>query len=429
MQPNGPGIADPCSVSERKAGGRLVTDVAQRTIAVTQAPRDDEIRLRVLSLPQRFRTDAANGLRAEWELSVDDETYTISVAKKSCRVRPGSSASAVARITADRDTWLAIDDGRVTGIDAFLSSRLTLRGNLDLAARLQSLFEPHARPRGPLDLEQLDVKAGDVNLSTYVVGEGPPVIALHGLGGTKISMLPIVSALAPYHRLIIPDLPGHGESDKPVSTQYTPRNYARIVRKLMDAFDVDRAIVIGNSLGGRVALELGIRSPDRVRALGLLAPAVPGFRVRYIMGFTRVIPTEVGAVPFPLRERWMKAAVRRLLGDPSKLPESAYQASAEEFIRIYRSPQARMAFFDSLRHLLTEPPKPFWAHMRRVRVPVQIVWGTSDRLVPVRLAPKLAGELPDAQLLVLPRVGHVPQFEATEQTTKALTTFIAGLEG
>jgi pimeloyl-ACP methyl ester carboxylesterase len=55
------------------------------------------------------------------------------------------------------------------------------------------------------------------------------------------------------------------------------------------------------------------------------------------------------------------------------------------------------------------------------------VWGTADRLVPVRLAPKLAGELPDARLLVLPRVGHVPQFEATAATNEALTTFVAGL--
>jgi pimeloyl-ACP methyl ester carboxylesterase/putative sterol carrier protein len=402
--------------------------VAQRTIAVTETPADDEVRLRVHSLPERFRRDAANGLSAEWELAVGGDVYTITVTKKSCRVRDGASASAGARITADRDTWLSLDDGRMTGIEAFLDGRLTLRGNLDLGARLQSLFEPHARPRGPLDFDQVEVKAGDVNLSAYVVGEGPPVIALHGLGGTKISMLPIVPALAPYHRVIVPDLPGHGESDKPATLQYTPRNYARIVRKLMDALDVDRAIVIGNSLGGRIALELGVRSPDRIRALGLLAPAVPGFRVRYVLGFTRIIPTEVGAVPFPLRERWMKAAVRRLLGDPSKLPESGYESAAEEFIRIYRVPAARMAFFDSLRHILTEAPKPFWARMRHVRVPVQIVWGTADRLVPVRLAPKLAGELPHADLLVLPRVGHVPQFEATEQTTKALTTLIAGLQ-
>ncbi len=402
--------------------------MAHRIASEGDVSGEDEVRRRVLSLPDRFRLDAANGLSAEWEIRIGDDTYTVTVTRKSCRAREGVARQPAARLWADRDTWLALDDGRMTGIEAFLAGRLALRGNLDLGARLQSLFEPHARPRGPLDLDQLDVEAGDVTLSTYVVGEGPPVLALHGLGGTKISMLPIVPALAPYHRLIIPDLPGHGASDKPVSTEYTPRNYARTVRRLMDALEIDRAIVIGNSLGGRVALELAVRSPDRVRALALLAPAVPGFRVRYVLGFTRIIPTELGAVPFPLREKWMKVAIRRLMGDPSKLPDAGYDGAAEEFIRIYRTPEARMAFFDSLRHLLTESPRPFWARMRHVRVPVQIVWGTADRLVPVRLAPKLAAELPDAELLVLPRVGHVPQFEATEATNAALTRFIAGLK-
>jgi len=401
--------------------------VAQPTTDVAPAPSEDEVRLRVASLPERFRREAANGLSAEWELQVGDNVYTITVTRRACRTREGPSTAATARIAADPATWVALDDGRTSGIEAFLAGNLILRGNLDLGARLQSLFEPHGRERGPLDLDQIDVDAGDVRLSTYVVGEGPPVVMLHGLGGTKISMLPLVPALAPHHRVIIPDLPGHGESAKPVSTEYTPRNYARTVRRLMDALDVDKAIVVGNSLGGRIAIELGVRSPDRVRALGLIAPAVPGFRVRYILGFTRVLPTELGAVPFPLREKWMKTAIRRLLADPSRLPDHGYTGAAEEFIRIYRSSEARMAFFDSLRHILTEQPRPFWAHVRRVRAPALIVWGTADRLVPARLAPKLAQELPHAELLMLPHVGHVPQFEVPERTSQAVAKFIAEL--
>jgi pimeloyl-ACP methyl ester carboxylesterase/putative sterol carrier protein len=414
------------SASASEPSGTLDLELARRPADATEEP--DEVRRRVLSLPERFRRAAADGLSAEWELRVDDAAYTITIDRRACRTREGESPNAAARLWADRDTWIALDDGRITGIEAFLAGRLALRGNLDLGARLQSLFEPNARPRGPLDFDQIEVKAGDLTISAYVVGEGPPVLALHGLGGTKISMLPLVPPLAQHHRLIIPDLPGHGASDKPVSTEYTPRSYARTVRRLMDALEVDRAVVIGNSLGGRVALELGVRSPDRVRALALLAPAVPGFRVRYVLGFTRVIPAELGAVPFPLRERWMKVAIRRLMGDPSKLPEAGYEGAAEEFIRIYRTPEARMAFFDSLRHIITEPPRPFWARVRHVRMPVLIVWGTADRLVPVRLAPKLAGELPDAELVVLPRVGHVPQFEATEATNAAIARFLAGLK-
>jgi pimeloyl-ACP methyl ester carboxylesterase len=399
-------------------------NVAQRLSVVTDR---DEVRARVLALPKRFRKSSVNGLKAEWELTVGQDVYTISVADKRCEAREGPSAAPVARITADPRTWLAVDDGELWGIDAVLSRRLEVHGNLDLGARLQTLFEPRARRRGPFDLEQVEVDADGLEMSAYVIGEGPPVVMLHGLGASKISLMPLIPPLVHAgHRLIVPDLPGHGASAKP-RTQYTPRFYARSVRALMDDLGIERAAVIGNSLGGRVALELAARSPGHVTGLVALDPAVPGFRVRYVLGFTRVIPTEVGAIPFPMRERWMRLAIKRLVADPSRLPEGGLQAASEEFIRIYREPVARMAFFDSLRHLLTEQPRPFWGHMRRVRVPALVIWGREDRLVPVRLAYKLADALPRGELMVLPGVGHVPQFEAPEETNGAILRFLADL--
>jgi pimeloyl-ACP methyl ester carboxylesterase/putative sterol carrier protein len=402
----------------------LIAKVA-RTLA--RDTREDEVRSRVLSLPRRFRRDAADGLAAEWELKVGEDTFTVAVMEQGCFTREGPSLAPAARLTADPETWLAIDDGSLWGIEAFLARRLTVTGNLDLGARLQTLFRPHGRDRSPFDLEQRDVNAGGLRISTYVVGEGPTVLVLHGLGASKISVLPILPPLVHAgHRLVVPDLPGHGESDKPRG-DYSPRFYARALRQLLDALEVERAAVVGNSLGGRVALEMAVRSPDRVTGLGLLDPAVPGFRVRYVLGFTRVIPTEMGAIPFPLREAWMKRAVRRLMADPARLPSAGFDAAAAEFIRIYRNPAARMAFFDSLRHILIEPPRPFWARVGRVRVPALVIWGEDDRLVPVRLAYKLKEALPGAELLVLAKVGHVPQFEAPEQTAGTLLRFLAEL--
>src|SRR5439155_5417597 len=145
--------------------------------------------------------------------------------------------------------------------------------------------------------------ADGVKLSCYLQGQGTPVLLLHGLGGGKVSLVPLMPELAERYRVIVPDLPGHGESDKPAA-DYTPRYYARVARCLLDELGVKSAVVIGNSMGGRIALELALRSSGRVTALGLLGPAVPGFRWRYVMGFTRVLPAEFGAVPFPLRERW-----------------------------------------------------------------------------------------------------------------------------
>ena len=83
-----------------------------------------------------------------------------------------------------------------------------------------------------------------------------------------------------------------------------------------------------------------------------------------------------------------------------------------------------MAFLDSLRHIVTEPPKPFWARMERVRQPALVVWGEKDRLLPVRLAPKLSEAMPNADLLILQNVGHAPQFEALERTNEILEDFL-----
>ena len=380
----------------------------------------DLIKKRVLALPRRFRGGSANGLSAEWELRVGRQSFSISVANHGCTVREGPGEAPQTIISTEPDTWLAIDEGLLTGGQAFLERRLTAQGNLDLAVRLETLFRRYRRAHRASDMEQLEVVANGLKVSCYALGKGRPIVLLHGLGASKITWLPLLAPLAEKHRVIVPDLPGHGESDKP-RQEYTPRFYARIVRHLMDAVDVERAVVVGNSLGGRIALELALRSPGRVTALALLDPSLPGLRWRYIMGFTRVFPTEIGAVPFPLRERWMEIMIRRLFARPGKLPSDGYSAAATEFIRIYRSPEARMAFFSTLRHIVTERPETFFASLRRIKQPALIIFGDEDSLVPARLGVRLAQHLPNSELVVLPDVGHVPQFEATEETLALLT--------
>jgi pimeloyl-ACP methyl ester carboxylesterase len=380
----------------------------------------ETIREHIRTLPRRFREQSANGLTAEWELRIGPQAFAVSIVDHGCFVREGPSTAPQTVITTEPATWLAIDEGLVDGSQAFLDRTVTITGNLDLAVRLQTLFKPYKRARRPADLDQIDIRADGVNLSCYVLGTGPTILLIHGLGASKISWLPILGPLAQHHRVLVPDLPGHGESDK-IRTDYSPRFFARVLRHLLDAMDVEQAMVAGNSMGGRIAIEMALRSPGRVAGLGLVAPAVPGLRWRYLLGFTRVIPTEFGAIPFPLRERWTELVLRRLFGDPSFLNEAALHAASNEFIRIYRNPVARMAFFSSLRHLLTESPEPFFSSLRRIKQPAVVVLGEHDRLVPPRLGVRLAEHL-RAELIVLPGVGHVPQFEATAETLSALST-------
>jgi pimeloyl-ACP methyl ester carboxylesterase/putative sterol carrier protein len=388
-----------------------------------RAPAEDPVIRRIRSLPKRFLSASVNGLAGVWELRIDERAFAVSVVAGDCHVLEGPAVAPNATISTDAATWLAMDEGAVMGIEAFLDRRLRVGGNLDLAVRLQSLFRPHGRAVRASDLRQVDVEVEGARVSTYQVGTGPPLLLLHGLGGTKISWLPIVPELARSYRLVIPDLPGHGESDK-LRTDYSMRTYAHLVRVLMDATDLPRAIVVGNSMGGRIALELALRSAQRVAGLALLDPALPGLRWRYLAGFTRVFPTEFGPLSFPLRRRWMEAAVRGLFAHPERLPKEAIAAAADEFIRIYSGPAARLAFASSLRHLVTERPGPFWASMRRVRQPSLVVFGDRDRLVPARFGAELAAHLHDCELHFLHEVGHVPQFEATEQTVRLLSPFL-----
>jgi pimeloyl-ACP methyl ester carboxylesterase len=389
-------------------------------------PDSDLVGKHVRTLPRRFRQDAANGLSAEWELRVGQEVFAISIADHACFVREGPCVAPSTVIVTDPDTWLDIDEGRTTGGEAFLSRRLSMSGNVDLAVRLQTLFRPYRRARRASDMDQIEVDAWGLRLSSYMVGSGPPVVLIHGLGATKITWLPLIPSLAERYRVIVPDLPGHGESEKP-KTDYTPRFFARTLRHLMDALDVDTAPILGNSLGGRIALELALRSPNRVDSLTLLDPSVPGMRWRYILGFTRVIPTELGAIPFPMRERMTRVILRRLFGDPGRLTDDAYSVAAKEFMRIYADPRARVAFFSALRHIITERPEAFYGSLRRIKQPTLVIFGDSDRLVPLRLGVRLSEHLPNCELVVLPGVGHVPQFEATDETIAAVGTFLASL--
>ena len=391
---------------------------------VKPAPSPEVVRERVLGLPKRFRSQIANGLAAEWELHIDRQVFAVTVGKHSCSITEGPGTAPHTTIWVDGATWLAIDDGSLTGPQAFLDRRLQLAGNLDLAVRLQTLFRPHHRARRPSDLDQVELVAGGVTLSSYVVGRGRPVLLLHGLGGSKISFVPLLAPLADArHQVIVPDMPGHGESEKP-RTEYSPRFFARVVRHLMDELGIERAAVVGNSMGGRIALELALRSPNRVESLALLDAAVPGLKWRSVIGFTRVVPTEFGAIPFPLRQKWMRNMLYRLFAHPERLGSDAIDLAAKDFLRVYSDGRARVAFLSALRHLVTEPPDAFWASMRRVKHPALVVVGGEDRVVPARLGIRLADSLPNAELLLLPRVGHVPQFEATEELVGPLLSFL-----
>jgi hypothetical protein len=206
----------------------------------------------------------------------EDASWDALLVDGGAHVLPAAGA-ADATLTADARTWAAIaEDGRAA-MRAYLSGRLEIRRNLHLGVGFLAATSGH---ENPARLRFRTVATRRARLSTLEAGSGPAVVAVHGLGGTKGSFLPTLAALAGGFRVIALDLPGFGDSDKPLGAAYDAPYFAAVVVDLLDALDIECAHLIGNSLGGRVVLEVGMRHPDRAGGLALLAPSLAWKRQR-----------------------------------------------------------------------------------------------------------------------------------------------------
>jgi pimeloyl-ACP methyl ester carboxylesterase len=331
----------------------------------------------------------------------------------------GRNPDAILR--ADPQTWSEITADTAAGLPAFRSRRLRIRRDLHLGVGFLAAVAPDTGA-GRLKLRTARTTAG--KLSTIEAGAGEPVLMIHGLGATKASFLPTLGALAPHYRAIALDLPGHGDSDKPLLAPYDARYFAEAVTALIDELNADRVHLVGNSMGGRVALEVGLRRPDRVNRLVLLTPSLAWLKGRPWAAPLKLVPPVLGAIqpaPRPIVEAIVKAVV------PGAQAEWT-AAGIDEFLRSYLTPRGRAAFYAAARNIyLEEPygPNGFWTRLPTLEPEALFVWGRKDPLVPIGFARHVREVLPDASHLEL-NGGHVPQLENPRETHRAMLRFLAG---
>jgi pimeloyl-ACP methyl ester carboxylesterase len=326
-----------------------------------------------------------------------------------------------AELRADAETWEDIVDDLRGGMAAFRAGRLRVRRDLHLGVGFLAATAPVG---GPQRLRFQTVETAVGPLSTMQAGTGDPVILIHGLGATKASFLPTVAALAPTHRTIAIDLPGFGDSTKPLLGAYDAPFFADAVTALLDALELERADIIGNSMGGRVAIEVGLQAPERVRRLVLLAPSLAWLRPRRWAPYLRWVPTQLGLIqPAP------RIVVERIVR--SVIPGSDEEwtaAGIDEFLRSYLTPSGRAAFYAAARNIyLEEPygPDGFWTRLPTLKPAALFVWGRRDSVVPIAFERHVREALPSAAHLELD-CGHVPQLERPRETHDAIERFLGG---
>jgi pimeloyl-ACP methyl ester carboxylesterase/putative sterol carrier protein len=369
-------------------------------------------------LPDRYLGTPAD-FDSTFQIRLGDvgRTWEVRLRGPRCEVRPSPTREPDVIIGTDASTWLGLREGRLSGLDAFAQRRLYARGDLDLALGFEGMFRLPG-DRDPL-LRITDVETGKGRVKTLIAGSGnEQVICLHGLGSNKASFFQTVAALAPECTVHAIDLPGFGASDKPARGGYNARWFAAAVRGYMDALEIDRAHLVGNSMGGRVAIELAFDEPERVASLSLLTPAI-AFRRRQLAPLVKLLRPELAVIPHSLRERVVRDQFWGLFARPERLDPAAADIAVDEFCRIYRSRSARIAFFAAARNIYLDQPDGedgFYARLAELQPPALFVWGDSDRVIPPGFSRHVAAALPSASQVILEDCGHVPQVELPEQT-------------
>jgi pimeloyl-ACP methyl ester carboxylesterase len=261
---------------------------------------------------------------------------------------------------------------------------------------------------------------GGTTTRYYVAGEGEPLVLVHGLGGAAVNFTELAPLLARSHRILVPDLPGHGGS-APLPKVEGLSPYAEHVAAVAEREDMLPAAVLGYSMGGVVALRLAVNRPESVRALVLVAAAGIVSRTRRadiwlrVMGLVR--PTRF-VVPF----RHTVAGRPRL----RYVPFAIWGANNPPAL----SPQAVLGFLEgALSHtdtasagkaLIEDDPRP---DLDRVRCPTSLLWGARDRLVPLADGFEYARRL-RAPIRTLPAAGHLLVGEQPAECAAVIEQFL-----
>ena len=281
-------------------------------------------------------------------------------------------------------------------------------------------------------MAELRTKTANVHgrsISYLEAGQGPVLLLIHGIAGTRENWREVIEPLARHHTVIAPDFPGHGDSEAG-GGDYSLGALAGGLRDLLLALGHERATLVGHSLGGGVAMQFAYQHPEMVERLvlvssGGLGPEVsPVLRAAALPGADLFIAVTAGA------GQRVGSLLGRGLGAVGLRPS----ADVAEIARGYASLEdaaRRAAFLDTLRAVVGTGGQRVAAGDRLYlaeAVPVLLVWGARDSIIPVRHGEDAVRAIPGSRLEVFEDVGHLPQLEAPGRFVAALERFLRETE-
>ena len=292
-----------------------------------------------------------------------------------------------------------------------------------------------ARP-SPLRSGFLEVEG--LRLHHTFGGRGsPPAVFVHGLGSSGYMEWRFnLPRLSGRHAVFAPDLPGFGRSAKPRVTYGVPL-FERSLTGYLEKLEVASPVLVGASMGGRVAIEVALRRPELVRKLVLINALGLG-RPRLKLAYPLVTVPRLGEALLGLLRRGLRRAsdeairglARRYLGVAGDLERTMDEEYLADLRELHETEGYHDAYLATVRSLTRPAPltrfQDLVGALARARVPVLLIWGAEDTLFPLDHALRAHREIPGSRLAVIPDAGHTPQAERPDEFNEVLESFLDG---
>jgi pimeloyl-ACP methyl ester carboxylesterase len=268
-----------------------------------------------------------------------------------------------------------------------------------------------------------DVTASGVRVRVAESGSGPTLLLLHGLFLDNRTWNGMRETLSTTHRVVTPDLPGFGGSEKPHPRRfsYAVESFAEVVADLYAGLELGRASLVGHCLGGAVAITLASRHPELVSDLTLVSATCEPPRLG-AYGSLGVLPVVGGLV---LKQLWNRQIFRAFFREQLGVSTPKHEA-VDAYYDAFDEPAARTSAHETL--CATPDTRQLSTRASGLRLPTLVAWGSRDRVVPASFGRQLARSIPDARLEILD-AGHVPQEERPSELASVLLRFFADQRG
>ncbi|GJL61468.1 MAG: alpha/beta hydrolase [Nitrospirales bacterium] len=263
------------------------------------------------------------------------------------------------------------------------------------------------------------------NIAYLDTGNGPPLLLIHGLGGAIWNWEHQQFALSSQYRVITIDLLGSGMSDKP-DIDYSPSMFTTFFLKFMNTLDIEKATLVGNSMGAGLAMAIALTQPDRVNALVLISGFPSTFKESihsplYQRYLERRPPLWLAKIGNWVAGRWAtKKVLEEILYDVTLLTPIVIERSYLNRIHT----DVLTPIYSLLEHM-KEWEIQYGAHLQKIEHPTLILWGAEDQVFHPAIGERLHERLPQTTWRLIPHAGHLLQWEKPEPVNAAIRDFLA----